>query len=79
MPTYTFMNTKTGEIWTEFMSIQARDDFLQECPYVEQQVSAPAIVSGVNTFGSKKKPDSAFRDKLKEIKKRNPRSTINTY
>lgn len=79
MPTYTFLNTENGETWTEFMTVQDRDDFLKECPYVEQQICAPAIVSGINTFGHKRKPDNAFRDKLNSIKKAHPNSKINTY
>ena len=77
MPTYKFLNHQTGDIWTEFMSITAMEEFLEECPFVEQLVyGAPAIVS---MTGTKPKIDDAFKDKLKEIKKRNPRNTINTY
>jgi hypothetical protein len=77
MPTYLFVNHQTGKEWTDFMSISARDEFLAANPHVEQLVyGAPRIVSMV---GTKPKIDDAFRDKLKEIKKRNPRNTINTY
>ena len=50
-----------------FMSISERDKFLQENPHMEQLVNgAPAI--GYSTLT--KKPDSGFRDVLKEVKKK---------
>lgn len=76
MPTYTFLNTLTNEEWTEIMSIAERDQLLLEKPHIEQALSAPGIVSGMGTFGHKKRPDEGFRDKLREIKKAHPRSTI---
>ena len=76
MPTYTFFNRKTKKEWTEFMSVSDRNKFLLENPHVDQSLSAPAIVSGVGTFGHGKKPDEAFRDKLREIKKAHPKSSI---
>lgn len=79
MPTYSFLNNKTGEEFTEFMSISELDKFLQENPDIVQLVNgAPMLVSGVN-----KKPDQGFRDLLKDIKKKHSggltKSTINTF
>lgn len=80
MPTYNFLNTKTGEEFEEFMSISALDTYLQENPDITQLVSgAPSIVSG----RGQSKPDSGFRDLLKDMKKKHSqgitRSTINTF
>lgn len=79
MPTYSFLNNKTGEEFTEFMSISELDNFLKENPDIVQLVNgAPMLVSGVNH-----KPDQGFRDLLKDIKKKHSggftRSTINTF
>ncbi len=80
MPYYKFHDTKTGRVWEEFLTISQRDLFLEGMPHIEQLVhGCPRIVSGVNTFGSKLKPDDEFRSKLKEIKKANPGSTIDSY
>jgi len=78
MPTYNLMNTKTKEEFEMFMSYSELEKYLAENPQVQQQVSAPAIVSGIAT-----KPDAGFRDVLKRIKRENSRgfkrSTVNTF
>ena len=80
MPTYKFLNNSTGEEFEDFMSISALDQFLSENPNVVQLINgAPAISSG-RGMG---KPDSGFRDLLKDMKKKHSkgitRSTINTF
>jgi len=79
MPTYNFLNKKTNEEFSEFMSISSVDDYLKENPHLEQLLTgSPMIVSGVP-----QKPDNGFRDLLKSIKRSNQRgvsrSTINTF
>jgi hypothetical protein len=80
MPTYKFLNNETGEEYEEFMSISALEVYLQEHTTVTQLVNgAPALVSG-RGMG---KPDSGFRDVLKQIKRNSnkgiTRSTIQTF
>jgi len=77
MPTYNLENTKTGEVTTEFMSWSSLETHLAENPHIRQVLSAPPIVAGV--ISSKNKPDQGFRDILRTIKKRHPRSTVNTF
>ena len=77
MPKYTFENTETGEVHGDFMSISAMESYLADNTHIRQVLSDPPIVSGV--VSSKNKPDSGFRDILKTIKKRHPRSTVNTF
>lgn len=81
MPSYTFINKDTGEETTEFMSISDLDDFLKSNKHLEQVIGAPAIGDSVRL--GLKKPDNAFRDHLKEIKKKHSRgftkSTVNTF
>lgn len=64
------------------MSISEREEYLKANPHVNQQiVSAPSLGDPVRL--GLKKPDSGFRDRLKEIKKAHSRgitrSTINTF
>lgn len=75
MPTYTFKRKSTGEEWTEFMTMSAREELLKDADVTQLIVSAPVLGYNVVTG----KPSDAFRDKLREIKKSNPRSTINTF
>ena len=82
MPSYTFLNTLSGELFTTIMSMSEREDFLVNNPHMHQQlVSAPAIGDSIRL--GLRKPDDAFRDRLKEIKKNAQRgisrSTINTF
>lgn len=82
MPSYTFLNTETGETFTSIMSMSEREEYLAQNPHVQQQiVSAPALGDSIRL--GLRKPDDAFRDRLKEIKKahstRYTKSTVNTF
>jgi hypothetical protein len=82
MPTYKFLNNTTGEEYEEFMSISALDVYLQENSNVTQLVNgAPSIGDSIRL--GLRKPDSSFRDILKNVKKEHSRgvtsSTVNTF
>tara|TARA_R110000868_G_scaffold38941_5_gene135987 strand:+ start:2984 stop:3232 length:249 start_codon:yes stop_codon:yes gene_type:complete len=82
MPTYKFLNNTTGKEYEEFMSISALDVYLQENSNVTQLVNgAPSIGDSVRL--GIRKPDSSFRDILKNVKKEHSRgvtrSTVNTF
>ena len=83
MPTYRFINNTTGVEWEEFMGISESEQFLKDNPDVEKLVNgSPMIVSSAMGV-SKTKPDSGFRDLLKDMKKKHSggftKSTINTF
>jgi hypothetical protein len=63
------------------MTMSAKDTFLSENPHISQCLSAPSL--GDPILLGRKKPDSAFRDILKNIKKKHSkgftRSTVNTF
>jgi len=79
MPTYVFIDNLTGEEYEEFMKISELESYLESNPNVTQQVTAPALHSG-RGMG---KPDSGFRDVLKQIKKNAnkgiTRSSVNVF
>lgn len=77
MPTYTFKNKDTEEVWEQFMSISSRETFLAENSNIESVVSP--VFLGDPVRQGLKKPDSGFREILKEIKRKNIRSNINTW
>ncbi len=81
-PSYTFLNTDSGEQHTAVMSMSEREEYLKANPHIQQQiVSAPSLGDSIRL--GLKKPDNGFRDRLKEIKKAHSkgftRSTINTF
>lgn len=79
MPTYTFRNKDTDEVFDKMMSYSAREQYIAENPNLEVVIGTPAV--GDLTFN--KKPDAGFREVLQKIKshhdKRFTRSTVNTF
>lgn len=73
MPTYTFRHKKTGEEKSEFMSISEMEKFKKKNPDWECMCGAPVMGYSILV----RKPDLNFRDLLKNMKKKNIRSTIN--
>ncbi len=73
MPTYSFIDTETGEEFDSLMSISAREKFLKENPNIQPVVTAPAIVSGVST--SNKVPDG-FKEVLSKVAEAHPASEV---
>lgn len=80
MPTYKFLNNDTGEEFEDFMTISALDEYLKSNPNITQLVNGAPLIHSGRGMG---KPESGFRDLLKDIKRRNSRgitrSTINTF
>ena len=78
MPTYTFRNTKTEQVFDLFMKMSEKDQYLTDNPDMVSVIGAPLTVTSLDM-----KPDNGFRDVLKEIRgnhdKRFTRSTINTF
>ncbi len=82
MPTYLYKDINTGEEQELFMSITERSKYLEDNPHMTQLVhGAPALGDSIRL--GLKKPDDAFRDRLKEIKKHHSlgitKSSINTF
>jgi hypothetical protein len=81
VPLYNFINKDTKEVFEDFMSISVKEKYLLDNPNIEQLLSAPALGDSIRL--GLRKPDSAFRDRLKEIKKAHSkgftRSSVNTF
>jgi hypothetical protein len=77
MPTYTFLNSDTGEEFDIVLRIAELDDYKRDHPQLSLvHRSAPRI----NRDSGKQKPDEGFRDVLKSIKKASGRGNhINTF
>jgi hypothetical protein len=77
MPNYSFRNKETGEEFDLSLSMAERETYLAENPQIEQILTSINIADP-SRLGLRK-PDSGFRDILKNIKKRNRGSKINTW
>jgi hypothetical protein len=78
MPTYTFIDNETGSHFEDMMSIAEKEEYLQLNPHVSQTIlHAPALADPTRL--GRMKPEGGFRDLLKDIKKNNRKSKINTW
>ena len=82
MPTYLFLNTDTNQEFVEFMTISEMEEYLASNPHIQPLMNgAPSIGDSIRL--GLRKPDNAFRDRLREIKKAHSKglskSTINTF
>lgn len=75
MPNYTVEDIDTGKQEIVTLSIADMDQYLKDNPQKRQIITNPrGFIPGLGM-----KPDGVFRDMLKEIKRANPGSTIDTW
>lgn len=74
MPTYEFRNKETGEVTEVFMSMSAREQYLQDNPHLEQTMTQAPAFAGDHI---KIKKDSGFKEVLQKIHERTPGSQLN--
>ena len=75
MPTYTFRNKDTDEIFDKIMSWNSRQEYLAENPHLEAIMGAPALGDSVRLGVTRN--DDGFREVLSKIHAANPRSNLN--
>lgn len=73
MPTYNFIDTETQEEFEVVMKIAEREEFLKENPQVQAIITAPALISGTDSY--QKVPDG-FKEVLSKIGEAHPDSRI---
>ena len=73
MPTYTFKNTNTEEVFDKFVSISAMEEMVGSGDFV-QIIGAPQIVAGVGN--PHKKTPEGFKDILRNVKATQPGATM---
>lgn len=74
MPTYDLINEETGEELEVFMTISAKEEYLEKNPHIRQKVSAPAIVGGVRSV--EKGPDNTWGEVVQKIASHHPASPL---
>lgn len=78
MPTYSFKDKNTGEVFDKFMSISSFENYLKENPNLESYISSAPPIGDTVRMGLKK-PDDGFRDILRNIKHKHYGSKVNTF
>ena len=77
MPTYTFKDTNTGEVFDKFLKISELDEYSESNPHLEKVISAPNLISGVKS--ARQIAGSEWNNHLDRIKKGSGRgNTIKT-
>ena len=77
MPTYEFVDTKTGEEFEVFMKISEREEFLKENPHITPILTAPSIVTRVSTSnGSNNRVPDGFKEVLSKVAEKHPNSSV---
>ena len=74
MPTYNFLNTKTDEKWTEYMSISEMEKFTKKKHIKLLMPTQLNIVSSVGNIDSK--TDSGWKEVLSKVSEAHPASSL---
>jgi hypothetical protein len=74
MPTYSFENIKTGEEYTEYLSMSELDEYLKKNKNVRQVFTKLNIVSGVQ--GISYKNDQGWKENMSRIAEAHPTSPL---
>ncbi len=78
MPSYTFKNIETDEIFDSIMSMAERETFLTDNPNITQLVGRPPSIGDPIRLGIRK-PDDGFRDVLRNVQHHHKKDNINTW
>ena len=74
MPTYDFINTETGEIFSRLMKISEYSEYLKENPHIELiHLGAAATVGGVSI---KDKVPDGFKEVLAKVSESHKQSAV---
>ena len=76
MPTYSFRNKDTGEIFDQVMRIAEREEFLEQNPHLETCITGAPAFTG-DHISAVKKYDTGFKEVLQKIHERTPGSQLN--
>lgn len=74
MPLYDFIDTTTGNQFSQFMKIAEKESFLEENPHVQSLIlAAPSLARG-STTGFKN--DNGWKENLSRIAEAHPNSAL---
>ena len=73
MPTYSFIDTDSGEEFDALMKISEREEYLKNNPNIQPLLTAAAIVGGVSI---KDKVPSGFKEVLSKVAENHKNSAV---
>ena len=73
MPTYSFIDTESGEEFDALMKISEREEYLKINPNIQPLLTAAAIVGGVSI---KDKVPSGFKEVLSKVAEKHRNSAV---
>jgi hypothetical protein len=76
MPTYSFRNKDTGEVFDQVMRIAEREEFLKQNPHLETIITGAPAFTG-DHISVVKKHDTGFKEVLQRIHEKTPGSQLN--
>ena len=75
MPTYRFLDEKSGKEFDEFMSISDKEGYLKENSHL-RQVYTPIALAGDHLIGVGPKVDGGFTENMQRIAAAHPNSPM---
>lgn len=76
MPTYSFKNDKTGEVWESMMSIAERSDFLENSPHIRQLPPTQLNLVAGTSANKSLRTDDGWKENLSRISAAHPGSEL---
>ena len=76
MPTYSFRDKNTDEVFDVVLRMSEREQYLKDNPHLEQTITAAPAFTG-DHISAAKKYDSGFKEVLQKIHERTPGSQLN--
>jgi len=72
MPTYTFFDSSTDQLFEKMMKYSEVEQYLKDNPTVEKIIDAPGIIGGIS-MDSGRLPDG-LKDRFRLMKQKHPRA-----
>lgn len=76
MPTYDFINEKTGEEFQEFMSIADMEKFMKDNPHIKKAWNVAPALTGDHLMGVGPKTEAGFNENMQRIAAAHPTSAL---
>lgn len=76
MPTYSFIDEKTGDVFEEYMSMSDREAFLSDNPHIRQLPPTQMNIVAGTSVNKSLRTDSGWRDNLQRIAAAHPGSEL---